>query len=539
MRNKHYKYILQSLLFTALLLFVIFQAKALKREVRGTRGSLILTGVDSLFLQGEFPAALSVLNDAISENPTDPVLLYNRGLLEWILERGDGLNWFRRAYQNNPENPLILWQYGLALTLRGELAEGERILRAGITRQAEFYECLTDLGYNLKLQNRLPEAAKILQSVIEQKRVYVWAFTKLAGVYNQLKEDEAELKTLHEGLAHFRYEQLLIGLIRYHQSHEAPDSVRYYADIYYKMYPLGPNIEEVSSLLTRLNGEPPKPPSYPTEPFQTKNGSVSLRAGDHAGDHAGDRAGDHAGDPAQILPLGQHLGYDVHYGPLKLGYLDIEMYEGRKDGEATWWAQYVVRTAPGLPFFTINDTFHVHIKRNLSYTICMTQYIHEKDMDAVEVYETDYNTGWMEVRTVWGLGYWEYIRQPLPPNTFDPLSMTWFAQQLILRGESDTANSMISGGYEHTIIYVLQPDRDWELAGRTWNKAIKVEGILKYAGIAGLTGDYTGWFSNDGKTLPLVSNFKIIIGSVTIRLISISNSANKGKTMVGILKHNQ
>jgi hypothetical protein len=49
---------------------------------------------------------------------------------------------------------------------------------------------------------------------------------------------------------------------------------------------------------------------------------------------------------------------------------------------------------------------------------------------------------------------------------------------------------------------------------------IGFEGTAEFVGIFGLTGDFEGWFSNDDARIPIVAKMKVIIGSVTLDLVS-------------------
>ena len=49
---------------------------------------------------------------------------------------------------------------------------------------------------------------------------------------------------------------------------------------------------------------------------------------------------------------------------------------------------------------------------------------------------------------------------------------------------------------------------------------IGFEGTAEFVGIYGLTGDFEGWFSNDEARIPIVAKMKVIVGSVTLELVS-------------------
>ncbi len=49
---------------------------------------------------------------------------------------------------------------------------------------------------------------------------------------------------------------------------------------------------------------------------------------------------------------------------------------------------------------------------------------------------------------------------------------------------------------------------------------IGFDGSAEFVGIYGLTGDFEGWFSNDEARIPIIAKMKVILGSVTLELVS-------------------
>jgi hypothetical protein len=49
---------------------------------------------------------------------------------------------------------------------------------------------------------------------------------------------------------------------------------------------------------------------------------------------------------------------------------------------------------------------------------------------------------------------------------------------------------------------------------------VKFDGKLDFTGIFGLSGEFEGWFSNDEARVPILAKMKVLIGSVTIELMS-------------------
>lgn len=50
-------------------------------------------------------------------------------------------------------------------------------------------------------------------------------------------------------------------------------------------------------------------------------------------------------------------------------------------------------------------------------------------------------------------------------------------------------------------------------------KVIEVKGTTTVEGVFGMTGDFTGWFSDDSAAVPIKGKLKVLLGNVTVELI--------------------
>jgi hypothetical protein len=50
-------------------------------------------------------------------------------------------------------------------------------------------------------------------------------------------------------------------------------------------------------------------------------------------------------------------------------------------------------------------------------------------------------------------------------------------------------------------------------------RVIEVEGTTNAVGVFGMTGDFTGWFSDDDAAVPIKGKLKVLLGNVTVELI--------------------
>ncbi|MFH0882306.1 MAG: DUF3108 domain-containing protein [bacterium] len=490
--------LLRRLLLLLIVLLVGSPASAQFSRVESTGdGTMTLTLADTLFLNGQYDAARDTLERWISSpGGQTAVNLYNRGVIARAAGQGTGLGWFRRAYQVSDERFRVSWALGQALTESGSLVEGEGYLREAVDRDKGYYESSVALGHNLRLQKRYDEALTAMRKTFGRDRTYVYAYTEVAKTCLEMSDTLSALQILHEGYAKFPYEQILIEMIRIHQGGNRADSVIVFGKEYLLLYPKGPNLKEIVADLRKADPGTNwhTTGTYDLHPFGP-NGAPE--------------------DPQESLPINTELQFKVRYGFIGIGDLRIDLLEGEYKGIPCWRARYVARSAPALPFVTIADTFYAYVDRQLRYTIRLEMHYHEMGYKAVKVYESDYENGIFESRIVFGNGLWMIQPHPLPPNVYDATSQLWYAQQLIMVGKGGDCTVELSGGFEKTIIQNLGRDGTVKLNGQL-RPQVKLAGIMHYAGIAGLTGEYQGWYSLSPVVWPMMAKFKIFLGWITI-----------------------
>jgi tetratricopeptide (TPR) repeat protein len=492
---------LRRTLLLALLLLLAWSGSglAVPQLVRVRAGAVgtEATRVDSLWLDGRLEEAHRLLqaNVDTAEEISAPRLT-NLGMLERLLGRGDGIALFRRAARVEERFHYPHWQLGVALTDSGLLEQGEEALRKAVKLDDEYYEARVDLAANLRRQGRLEEAEQMLQPALALQRTNPRAYLQLARVQVARNQFERAEDVLRDGIARFPYEQLLGELITLLTARGRAEEAAVPAARYLELYPKGPRWFDAARAV------------------RTADPSASLPAPDLYR-HTTFSSERPVKDPAELLPLEDRLQYKVHWGFLGLGNLTIEVAETEWEGRPAWRARYIVHSNPAIPFVAIHDTFDAVIDRELRFTHRLDMAYHEKDYEGLKVYDSDYETGWFTARNWYGHGYWYTVRHPLPPNLYDSTSQLWMAQQLVLGRTPGTAFVELSGGFEQTSINMVGPDGEVEVEGREW-ELYKIDGIMPYSGIAGLTGDFQGWYTAGLASIPARAKFRIFLGWITI-----------------------
>ncbi len=460
-----------------------------------------LSLADSLYFDRQFDQAILTLDSLIAnQEMVTSAEYYNRGLLERICELGNGLDYFRKSFEIDKDTYLTSWAYGLALTDVDSLKKGEELLRIAVDLDKGYYESSVDLAENLRLQGRHKEALKSAKKSFGHDRTYARAYIEMSKIYLAKSEPEKALKILKKGVVKFPYEELLTELIPFYIDNDIDQLVLLCVE-YINLYPKGPNIAFVLDILEKHSPQ-----------------LVDNFSGEYH--HFTYPDGEPFADPALVIPVNKNWHYTIRWGLISVGTLDIDVVEGEYKGKDTWYIRYVAKSNPGLPFISINDTMYAHVDHDVRFTRRFDMQFEEKDYSALKVYDSDYETGMYEARNRLGNGYWMFGQHPLPPSAFDASSQMFLAQQMVLARTGGHATVELSGGFERTIINIKEPDGKIVVDGIETDQ-ILIDGIMPYSGIAGLTGEYRGWYTADQRAIPTKAKFKIFLGWVTIDFKSI------------------
>ena len=110
---------------------------------------------------------------------------------------------------------------------------------------------------------------------------------------------------------------------------------------------------------------------------------------------------------------------------------------------------------------------------------------------------------------------------PLPSKSFvDGLAIA-FLPRLYIHTVSTLEVPTVLYGKVGTTTYEFTNNRTTEDIDALEDpvKVVEVRGSTTAVGIYGMTGDFTGWFSDDDAAVPIKGKLKVLLGSVTVELI--------------------
>jgi hypothetical protein len=103
----------------------------------------------------------------------------------------------------------------------------------------------------------------------------------------------------------------------------------------------------------------------------------------------------------------------------------------------------------------------------------------------------------------------------------DGLSLFYFAREHLYAGRTLHAPAIVAEKPVNAYINFVNKHDEVEIDAIEYPvDVVYFDGNLDFTGIFGLNGYFEGWFSNDEARIPILAKMKVLIGSVTIELMS-------------------
>jgi len=114
-----------------------------------------------------------------------------------------------------------------------------------------------------------------------------------------------------------------------------------------------------------------------------------------------------------------------------------------------------------------------------------------------------------------------YDTMHLPYERFqDGTSILYFARAHVHDNVSLAVPTLVRGKAGRTEFYLPAERTTTSIDAVPYPiRVVELEGKADFEGIFGLTGDFTGWFSDDAAAVPIKAKMKVILGSISIELI--------------------
>ena len=222
--------------------------------------------------------------------------------------------------------------------------------------------------------------------------------------------------------------------------------------------------------------------------------------------------------PSKVLVVGEELVYNVRYGFIDLGQVKI-VTKGKSRGGYN--AQATIQSYSGVPFVSLLAIYETTIDSSMYSRDFFARTVENGDQQFAR-YSFQYDKN----RVVMELGSRDSVvehRDTVSLETFyhDGLSLFFFAREQLFSGKMMNIPTFVREKKATTMIDFKRSRKSVETDFIDYPvDVVGFDGKAGFVGVFGLTGDFEGWFSNDDARVPIKANMKVIIGSVTLELVS-------------------
>jgi hypothetical protein len=228
--------------------------------------------------------------------------------------------------------------------------------------------------------------------------------------------------------------------------------------------------------------------------------------------------------PSSVMLADEELVYEVSWSMFKLGKIRVKLFPARSDGSV--YSSVAYTDSYDLPFVD----FHAISTSEMDSTLFSegSSLFEKRDTNwfrqvytfdpATRVYVTE-NAYVKDVRS-------EPQVQPkcdtlrLPYTRFqDGTSILYFARARVHAQQAVAVPTLVRGKAGRTNFYFPGMRTRESIDAVSYPiRVIEFEGKAEFEGIFGLTGDFTGWFSDDEAAVPIKAKLKVLLGSVWLEL---------------------
>gem|GEM_PF-2265871 len=225
---------------------------------------------------------------------------------------------------------------------------------------------------------------------------------------------------------------------------------------------------------------------------------------------------------SEFSPPGREWTYKVRYGILPLGQLKVGV-KGREDirvgdtRQEAWRVYYKIDSNPAYRvLIDLHDTYEALIPAHCLHSQEFVLHSREGEDRSDRIYSFDSERQRFIARGYHREGDVFREELPLARQVFDGLSLLFAARRQVREGRYGTVLTIVDEEVHKTEI--RHKGRSTAKIMDRPRKVVDIHGQADYQGIAGLTGEFWGQFSDDKEALPLAARFQIKVGKITLEL---------------------
>ena len=217
----------------------------------------------------------------------------------------------------------------------------------------------------------------------------------------------------------------------------------------------------------------------------------------------------------------EDLTYGVDWTFIRLGEIHLKLI-GREEinGKMTNHIRLIIESNPLLFWLDNQSVYDSYVTDSLK----VMRFISDEKVDG-KLYNARYDFDYDKEKIYLSLLSKENneARQDkvidLKPKLYDGISLIYFARKNSLYIKPDTVSTFIEDKSGNVMFNFLDEKHMTQIdAAKSDIQTVYFDGQLDVTGIAGVTGPFKAWFSDDSYRVPILAHLDVFIGSVKISL---------------------
>jgi hypothetical protein len=221
------------------------------------------------------------------------------------------------------------------------------------------------------------------------------------------------------------------------------------------------------------------------------------------------------------MQVGEELTYVVSYTFIKLGEVKIIIKDKKEENGKTYYNTVAyINSYNGIPFVSIHQIYESRVNQNYASDFFRGVVKYEKSSTFTD-YWFDYGNSKIRIKKgkVSPHEIWNDSTAVLNKMTQDGLSIFYFARMNLGPKKTEHVPCFVNEKYETTKINFYPNIEKAEIDAVDYDvSCLRLDGMMNFISIYGLTGYFEGWFSNDEASIPIVAKMKVFVGEVKLEL---------------------
>jgi Flp pilus assembly protein TadD len=435
----------------------------------------------------------------------------SRGCDAWVL--GDletAGREFQQATQDKETRVNAWYNMGYLALWEGRLDTAEVLFQRALEYDGDFAPAHLELGKLAWQEGKVITADEHFQKAVHIPYAPFRAWQLLGESRLVFRDTSGAREAFDKALdSHPGYHRTLTSLARLAMATSDTDLALQYLDTACRESPAPSVFQEYLGVLKALG-------------YADRADSVRREYNGWYPKHPGQEGGD-LGMEEALFPVGERIRIKFGWEFITFGSADLTVMEwDRLRGIPLLHVHASVRSAPLFFLLDIEDEYDAWI--DPATGICHRFYFHMNSygVDLIGQWDYRYADGLYVSRTVVDDGYIFGIRQRLPAQVTDGLSLVYYFRYHAMHGLDKRYLFVLDDEYKSGELVPEGSVRMFDIHGEQW-EGYRFLGVLNCKGIAGLSGRFQAWFSRDPAPHLIRAEAKIFVGSVRAQVEEISS----------------